>query len=76
MSLEPQLQSLDGEMFNHRTANTELEARLDIRVHGFWKDADFDVRVFHPNASNLALVTCLESLSQQRTENTANMCMM
>ena len=52
---EPLLQPLSGEILNHRSANTEDGARLDIRARGFWngtQDAFFDVRVFHPNASS------------------------
>ena len=52
---EPQVQSLSGEIILPRTANKQDDARLDIRAKGFWsrqKDAIFDVRVFHPNASS------------------------
>ncbi len=57
VATEPSLQPLSGEILNHRTANKEDGARLDIRVRGFWngaQDAFFD-----PNAS-----TC-RSLSLQ-----------
>ena len=30
VEVEPMLQPLTGESFNHRTANTELDARADI----------------------------------------------
>ena len=52
---ESTLQPLNGETFSYRTANTDAEARADIRARGFWskgQDAYFDVRVFHPNASS------------------------
>ena len=55
VATEPPLQPLSGEILNHRTANREDGARLDIRARGFWngaQDAFFDVRVFHPNASS------------------------
>ena len=55
VATEPPLQPLTGESFSHRSANTEPNARLDIRARGFWntgQDAFFDVRVFHPNASS------------------------
>ena len=55
VATEPLLQPLTGESFVHRSANTEPNARLDIRARGFWntgQDAFFDVRVFHPNASS------------------------
>ena len=55
VSTEPLLQPLSGEHFSHQSANTEPNARLDIRARGFWstgQDAFFDVRVFHPNASS------------------------
>ena len=53
VEVEPQLQPLTGETFRHRSANTEPDARADIRVRGFWTDsrnAFFDTRVFYPNA--------------------------
>ena len=53
VELEPSLQPLTGETLHHQTANTEPDARADIRVRGFWTDgrnAFFDTRVFYPNA--------------------------
>ena len=55
VATEPLLQPLTNESFVHRSANTEPNARLDIRARGFWntgQDAFFDVRVFYPNASS------------------------
>lgn len=53
VSREPQLQPLTGERLP-RAANTDDEARVDLKAKGFWgnggQDAFFDVRVFHPNA--------------------------
>ena len=49
----PTLLLLMGESFNHRSANTEPDARVDIRCRGFWIDgqsAFFDTRVFYPHA--------------------------
>ena len=60
VATEPLLQPLTNESFNHRSANTEPNARLDIRARGFWntgQDAFFDVRVFHPNASSYRSMT-------------------
>ena len=52
---EPMLLPLEGEQddFKYNTANTEDEARSDVRVRGFWgnrQDAFFDFRVFYPLA--------------------------
>ena len=52
--IEPHLQPLTGESLSYSTANTEENARLDVRAHGFWglrqQSAFFNERVFHPNA--------------------------
>ena len=54
VAVEPDLLPLSGEQFQHRTANTEDGARLDVRAQGFWGDkhqgAFFDIRVFNPYA--------------------------
>ena len=55
VAIEPLLQPLSGELLSHRSANTQPNARQDIRARGFWsagQDAYFDIRVFHPNASS------------------------
>ncbi len=36
VEIEPKLQPLTGETFQHRTANTDPDARADISVRGFW----------------------------------------
>jgi len=52
--IEPVLQTLGGETFNHLSANQEDHARSDIRARGFWGSthqcAFFDIKVFNPNA--------------------------
>ena len=56
VSVEPALQSLNGENFSHCTANVDDGAHTDLRARGFWtahQDAFFDVRVFYPSASSL-----------------------
>jgi hypothetical protein len=53
VSIEPSLQSLEDEQLNHRSANCNDEARLDIRASDFWikgREALFDERVFYPIA--------------------------
>ena len=61
VATEPLLQPLTNESFTHHSANTDPNARLDIRARGFWSTghgAFFDVRVFHPNAlSNRSMTT-------------------
>ena len=53
VEVEPQLQPLDNERFNLRSAVTSPEARLDFKGGGFWSrgvTALFDVRVTHVNS--------------------------
>ena len=53
VKVEPQLQPLDNEQFNLRSAVTSPEARLEIKAGGFWSrgvTAFFDVRVTHVNS--------------------------
>ena len=55
MEVEPKLQAV-GEECLPVSANRSEEARLDVRVRGFWgeamQEAFFDIRVFHPIASS------------------------
>ena len=52
---EPKLQPVTDECLPN-SANRSEEARLDVRVRGFWgtgmQEAFFDARVFHPSASS------------------------
>ena len=56
VTIEPLLQPLSGELFSHQSANTQPNARQDIRARGFWsalQDAFFLILgFFHPNASS------------------------
>ena len=55
VEVEPPLQPLTGETFHHRSANTDPDARADLRVKGSWIDsrnAFFDTRVFYLHASS------------------------
>ena len=53
VEVEPQLQHLDNERFNLRSAVTSPEARLDFNAGGFWSrgvTAFFDVKITHVNS--------------------------
>ena len=53
VAIEPLLTPLTGEQFNRRSANTDVEARVDVAARGVWvkgSRAFFDVRVFNPLA--------------------------
>ena len=55
VSVEPTLQPFTGEYYQHRTANTDDNARLDIKARGFWRRGQtsfFDVRITHINANS------------------------
>ena len=69
---------LDNETFSLRSANTSEEARLDIKVGGFWSrgvNAFFDVRVTHVNSqSNQSKSTekIFEGQENEKRGNTTN----
>ena len=53
VEVELQLQLLNNERFNHRSAVRSPEARLDLKAGGFWPrgvTAFFDVRVMDINS--------------------------
>jgi len=57
VEIEPQLQPLDGEVFEYKSANKDDEARSDIKCCGFWsnlRQAYFDVKVVSPFARSNA----------------------
>ena len=76
VDIEPHLQSLQGETFDHRTTTTEDAARLDIKANGLWgtrcSKTYFDVKNF-----NLLAKSCAKSIpdaytfheSQKRLKN-------
>ena len=75
VGIEPGLQPVTQEQFEHRTANREDGARLDIVAQSFWgrdrQSAFFDVRVFNPYApcyrsSNLAQCYRKNELEKKR----------
>ena len=73
VEVEPQLQPLDNERFNLRSAVTSPEARLDFNAGGFWSrgvTAFFDVKITHVNSKcNQGKTT---STKRRRTRGTTN----
>jgi hypothetical protein len=60
VEVEPQLQALEGEVFEYKSANKDDEARSDIKCCGFWsnmRQAYFDVKVVSPFARSNAQLT-------------------
>jgi hypothetical protein len=57
VEVEPQLQALEGEVFDYKSANKDDEARSDIKCCGFWskmRQAYFDIKVVSPFARSNA----------------------
>ena len=56
VEIEPHLQSLQGESFDHRTTTTDDEARLDTKANGLremrFSKTYFDVKFFKPLAKS------------------------
>ncbi|XP_068723901.1 uncharacterized protein [Montipora capricornis] len=73
VEVEPQLQPLDNERFNLRSAVTSPEARLDFKAGGFWSrgvTAFFDVRVTHVNSKCNQGKTTSTIFKEQEEEKT------
>ena len=52
---EPHLIPVTNEVMYNRTANTQNDARLDIKANSFWQKgqtAFFDIRVTHVNSQS------------------------
>ena len=79
---EPQLQPLDGEVFEYKSANKDDDARSDIKCMGFWsklRQAFFDVKVVSPYARSYCdmpisrlLVSAEKSKSREYRERILN----
>ena len=60
VEIEPRLQELSGEVFQHKTTNREAEARSDVKCKGFWskeRQAYFDIKVVNPFARSYSHLT-------------------
>ena len=72
VAIEPQLQPLHGETFQHKTAIIDDHARLDISARGIWQHSQrafFDERVFYPNArSNMQSTSLASAYKTQENE--------
>ena len=72
VAVEPTLIPLTGENMKYKSAIIGNEARLDVRVRGFWiygQQAFLDVRVFDPNASryvNVSLPQCYRANENEK----------
>ena len=80
MTLEPDLQPLDGESLDFASANQEDNARADIRARGFWggnrQCTFFDVKVFNPNARSYgqsSLESCFRCEPRNESMNNASL---
>ena len=76
VEIEPHLQLLSGETFQHRTANADDQARLDVKAIGFWgnrrQSAFFDVRVFNPFAQTYTNQTIQSAYRQNEKDKRRN----
>ena len=55
VEIEPELQPLEGEPLEMKSANRQDDARSDVRVKSFWsrqRNAFFEFRVFYPFAAS------------------------
>ena len=71
VAVEPTLIPLTGENMKYKSAIIGNEARLDVRVRGFWiygQQAFLDVRVSDPNASRYVNVSLPQCYSGNESE--------
>ena len=73
VAVEPVLQHLSGESFQHRSTNTKDNARLDVCAREFWDKsrttAFFDVRVFNahaPSNGSLSTTSCYRKYEMEK----------
>ena len=73
VEVEAKLIPLTGEQLQYRSAITEEEMRLDIRVRSFWvrgQEACLDITIFDPNANRYlnATLTTMPRSKREREE--------
>ena len=72
VQVEPTLLPLTGERMKYRSAIETNEARLDIKIRGFWiqrQQAFLDLKVFDPNACrypNSSLSQCYATNQKEK----------
>ena len=62
VEVEPSLQPLSGESFQHRSANVEDGARLDVVANGFWERGQKVILISRCLANPFASTYCSVSL--------------
>ena len=76
VEVEPKLQEI-GEECLPGSANRSEEARLDVRVRGFWveamQEAFFDIRVFIPLLPHIATLPYKNSIASMRDRRSGSM---
>ena len=77
VQVEPVLLPFENESLRYKSANRSTEARLDIKVRGFWtrqQEAFFDIRVTHPKAELLTLSEIQAQLVRNEQEKKRQYC--
>ena len=77
VEVEPVLLPFENESLRYKSANRSTEARLDIKVRGFWtrqQEAFFDIRVTHPKAELLTLSEIQAQLVRNEQEKKRQYC--
>ena len=69
--VEPPLLPANGHTFEHSTANTADDAKLDVSARGFWRrgqQAFVDVRIFNPMARSYLGIPLIAAHKQNEQE--------
>ncbi len=78
--IEPRLQPLTGECFDHNSANSGNDSKLDVAANGVWgsrfERTFFDVRIFNPFANRCATLSAAYHKHEEEKKRSYQQCVL